>query len=258
MPLKNQVGLRASGQLHRHRSLEATPAHCSGEPQPAHQASHGATRHRVPLAIELTPDFAYAVDLEVALPHPPDLATQNLVPLRSRRAQPGIGFSGLVRVVGGRSDRQDRTDRLDSVLLPVVVDEGGGRAPPLRNPPTLCAGSRLRASAHGPLAPAPSGERAHRWLVPPAYPGSARPGAPSCGASHPSSRSSRQSTGCRPTARGTRARGRTPSARPSPSPRENTSSVCSWLQSLKRWSLRQSRGGSRSFAAAHSKYRFNA
>jgi hypothetical protein len=88
------------------------------------QPSHRAARNGVPLAVELTPDLPGAVDLEVLPPHTPNLVSQLLVGLRSGGAQRGIGLAALVILVGRRSDRQHLEDRLDSVLLSVVINEG--------------------------------------------------------------------------------------------------------------------------------------
>src|SRR5690606_18055701 len=56
--------------------------------------------------------------------HALDLDSERFVSPGSLGTNCGIGFSCLVRVVGGRSNRQYLADRLDSVLTTVVVDEG--------------------------------------------------------------------------------------------------------------------------------------
>src|SRR5690606_19900393 len=83
----------------------------------------GAPRIPLPLAVQLAPHLLGAVDLEVRLPHSPDLTAQPLIPLRARRAASRVSLAGLVLVVRRRSDRQLLADRLDSVLPAVLVDE---------------------------------------------------------------------------------------------------------------------------------------
>src|SRR5690606_20879995 len=90
----------------------------------SHQALHRTARHRSALALQLAPDFARTVDLQVVLPDPADLLSEDLVALGPSGAKRRITLLCLMRIVGRRSDRQYAADRLDSVLLPVSVDEG--------------------------------------------------------------------------------------------------------------------------------------
>jgi hypothetical protein len=57
-------------------------------------------------------------------PHPSNLFHQPVVTLHPHRPKLRIPLRCLVRVVGRRSDRQHRADRLDSVLPSLVIDKG--------------------------------------------------------------------------------------------------------------------------------------
>src|SRR5690606_32403069 len=94
------------------------------KPELSHQALHRTARHLSALALQLAPDFTRTVDLQVVLPDPADLLPKHLVSLGPSGAKRRIALLCLVGVVGRRSDRQQAADRLDSVLLPVSVDEG--------------------------------------------------------------------------------------------------------------------------------------
>src|SRR5690606_41024911 len=63
------------------------------------------------------------VDLLVLVPDPHDLGAELLVALRAFRASLRLSLLLLLCVVGRRSDRQYIADRLDSVLLTVLVDK---------------------------------------------------------------------------------------------------------------------------------------
>src|SRR5690606_20843671 len=76
------------------------------------------------LSVQLPPDFTRAVDLEVLLPDPADLLSKDLLSLGPSGSKRRVTLLCFVRVVGGWSDRQHARDRLDSILLPVLVDEG--------------------------------------------------------------------------------------------------------------------------------------
>ncbi len=67
--------------------------------------------------------IAHPVDLEVLVPHLPDLAFQRPLSLQARRNTAGLDLSGLMLVASGLSHRQLRADRLVPVLLVIGVDE---------------------------------------------------------------------------------------------------------------------------------------
>ena len=107
-------GDRGSYLASTDRSLEA---------QGAHEALHGAPGDLEAVTLQLVPDLPYTVDLVVVLPDPADLFLKDIIVALSRWDTEVIILSSLLLVLGRRSDRQHAADRLDSVLLAVVVDE---------------------------------------------------------------------------------------------------------------------------------------
>src|SRR5690606_25047303 len=99
-------------------------ANSTGKPELPHQPFNRASRHSSALSVQLPPDFTRAVDLEVLLPDPADLLSKDLLSLGPSGSKRRGTLLCFVRVVGGWSDRQHARDRLDSILLPVLVDEG--------------------------------------------------------------------------------------------------------------------------------------
>src|SRR5690606_10364314 len=77
-----------------------------------HQPLDRAARHRDALALQLVPDLARAVDLEVVPPDPADVLPKHLVTLGPSGAKRRISLLCIVSVVGRRSDRQHAADRL--------------------------------------------------------------------------------------------------------------------------------------------------
>src|SRR5207253_4097985 len=100
------------------------PARGAREPQPPHQAMHAAPPHGNLLASQLPPDLPRPVDLMVIVPDALNLGAQRVIPLRARRATGGIGLLRLVEEVRRWGDRQLRTDRLDPIVLSMLVHEG--------------------------------------------------------------------------------------------------------------------------------------
>src|SRR5882724_513690 len=122
----------------------------------------------------------------------------------------------------------------------------GGRAPPGQNTLTLCAESRSPVEAPGSRAPEPSASRPCRLERQPACRCRPPPSSPTPKASAPCSRSWLKLKRSSPSATDAHVRDPAPAV-----PRGNVSqaktcclSACSWLHLLKRWSLRQTRGGS--------------
>src|SRR5690606_31083282 len=103
------------------RQLEAATADGACQPQLQHQSLYPAASDPDAFPVQLLPDLLRTVDLLVLVPDSHDLDTELLVALRARRAS--LRLSLLLCVVGRRSDRQYIADRLDSVLLTVLVDE---------------------------------------------------------------------------------------------------------------------------------------
>ena len=218
-----------------------------------HQPRHRAAGHVVPFPQQLPPDLAHAVDLEVLIENPFDLDAEHDVALDARRCRLRLGAAGDVGVVCRRGDRQHLADRLDPVVVAVRIDEAdhgfhrrsssawAKYALALRRISLAWRSSRFSRSSAlmrsrssvvvpGPLA-----------LV-------------ALGLPHPVRQRLRRAAdlgrdrGDRRPLRGVLARGApTPSAPRAHAPRPRTSGMScdsSWLQSLKSWSLRQTRGGS--------------
>ena len=79
---------------------------------------------RVPSRRKLLPHFPRAVHLVVLIPDALDRRPQLGIALRPRRSCRRLLLLGLPQEVRGRSDGQDRADRLDSVHVSVLIDEG--------------------------------------------------------------------------------------------------------------------------------------
>ena len=69
------------------------------------------------------PDLVGAVDLEVVLPDPLDMAGQHLVALFTRAAQGRVLLPGGMPPVHRRGNLKDPADRLHPETVPVLVDE---------------------------------------------------------------------------------------------------------------------------------------
>lgn len=65
------------------------------------------------------------VDLEVLLPDPLNLRAQCIIPLDEVRSLFWAVALRLVVVEGRQGDRQLAADRLDPLLIPVLVDKSG-------------------------------------------------------------------------------------------------------------------------------------
>jgi hypothetical protein len=90
----------------------------------AHQSRHRAAGDIEAFAVELSPDFADAVDLEVLIEDAPNLDLQGGIPPGACRQFRRITPLGNMGPIGRRGDRQDLADRLDPVRLTMIVDEG--------------------------------------------------------------------------------------------------------------------------------------
>jgi hypothetical protein len=93
---------------------------------------NGAARDGDALAAELSRDLAHAVELEVLLPHPADVAPQFGVAAHPRRRRRRIGTARDMGVVRRRSDRQpDVPTAVGTSLLERRgrVDRGGQIGP---------------------------------------------------------------------------------------------------------------------------------
>src|SRR5690606_23322298 len=106
-----------------HRRAAVGAAHHAAQPEAIHQALHRAARHGDPLPRELFPDLVGTVARPLLAPHPYDLRAQRSIALLARRESRRVCLPSLLFVVRRRSDRQLGADRLDSVRLPVRVNE---------------------------------------------------------------------------------------------------------------------------------------
>src|SRR3984893_15494535 len=120
------------------------------------------------------------------------------------------------------------------------ITSRGGRAPPGQNTATPCAGSRWPDAAAQALAPAAS-DAPGRW---PRLPAPARSCESSCAASVAYSRSWVRSNRSLPSVIHTHARAHESSAPHAHALPLNIGLVFPLLHPLKKWSLRESRGGS--------------
>src|SRR3979490_1110077 len=86
----------------------------------SHQPLYGAAGNVKALALQLPPDLAHAIDLEVLRKDAGDLRLQRHIPPRSRGELLRIGALGDMGMVGRGDDRQDLADRLPPPDLPVI------------------------------------------------------------------------------------------------------------------------------------------
>src|SRR5690606_37673169 len=115
---------RSLRRVARHRGPRPpTTTNSTGKPELPHQPFNRAARHSNALSVQLPPDFTRAIDLEILLPDPLDLLSEHRLSPRPSRAERRIALPGLAGVVRRWSDRQHAADRLDSIPLPVRVDE---------------------------------------------------------------------------------------------------------------------------------------
>lgn len=107
----------------RRRGTDHKTATNTLQAQLTHQPLYRASSNINALPLELLPDFHDAIALHIVIPDALDFIAQQLVLLGTGASQFGLtGFGGM-QVVTGRSDLDNATDRLDSVLVPVLVDK---------------------------------------------------------------------------------------------------------------------------------------
>jgi hypothetical protein len=112
----HQVGWPRGARIRRGGPLGLATADAF-QAQLAHRPLHRAAGHRDPLAVQLAPDLAGAVDAEVLGMDAADLRLELAVAHGS-----GRGGSACGLVVGGQGDRQHPTDRLDPKSVLVTVE----------------------------------------------------------------------------------------------------------------------------------------
>ena len=112
----NRVLIRDGGADH----MTATNAL---QAQLTHQPLYRAASNINALTLELLPNFHDAIALHIVIPDSLDFIAQQLVLFGTSASQFGLTGFGCIKVVTGRSDLDNATDRLDSVLIPVLVDK---------------------------------------------------------------------------------------------------------------------------------------
>jgi hypothetical protein len=100
-----------------------TASDCSRDAHILHQTLHGAPGRRNFFPFELSPYLSNAVDPEVVFPDSLDFLTQVAFPLSAFASPCRISLLGLAFVVCRRCDLNLTTDRLDTVLVSVLVNE---------------------------------------------------------------------------------------------------------------------------------------
>jgi hypothetical protein len=106
-----------------HRRADRLAPNDTAKAHRAHLPRHRAAGDLDPLAPQLPPDFPHAVDLEVLVPDPPDVAGQLGVPLGTGWQLRRITPTGNMLVVRRRGDRQQPADRLDPMDVAMIVDK---------------------------------------------------------------------------------------------------------------------------------------
>jgi hypothetical protein len=115
---------RAVGRRAGNGGADLLASHDALQAHPAHQARDRAAGGHDPFPAELPPELAHTVDVEVRLPHAPDLDHERRVPSGPRWQPLQISALRRMGVVGGRGDRQQSADRLDPVDLAMIVKKG--------------------------------------------------------------------------------------------------------------------------------------
>ena len=112
-----------SAEIRNRGSLEGLAADGSLEAHLAHQALDSAAGDRGVVTPKGSPDLARPVDLLVRVQRLLNLPLQELVTLGLAGSGLGHQATPSMLEVGGWGDRQYLTDRLDPVLLPILIDE---------------------------------------------------------------------------------------------------------------------------------------
>jgi hypothetical protein len=100
MELPIDVIQRTRNGLVADRRANRFAANCPLKAHGTHQSFHGATRNIMTFAAQLSPHFAYAVDLEVLGEDPPNLQSESPITLRPSRKLVGIGSLSRVQAIG--------------------------------------------------------------------------------------------------------------------------------------------------------------
>ena len=114
---------RTRGRRIADRGPHPLAAHDALQAHLPHQPRDRAAGDRDPLAAELPPDLAHAIDPEVLLEHAADFGLRVGIAPRPGRQLARIGAPRHMGVIGRRGDRQNAADRLDPVDGAMIVDE---------------------------------------------------------------------------------------------------------------------------------------
>ena len=115
---------RTYGFAIRHRGTNYLAAPDALQSQTAHQPRNGTTGNLHLVAPEVLPNFHDAVALHVVLPYTLDVLTQQLILLSASASPLRLSGTCCMQVVTGRSDLHHAADRLDTVTVTVLVNEG--------------------------------------------------------------------------------------------------------------------------------------
>ena len=91
-------------------------------PKVRHQARDRATGDCSALAVQLPPDLADAIDLQVFIPAPPDFWAKLSNPLVASRQLCRISPAGGTDATGGRGDGRHTADRSNPIRAAMLID----------------------------------------------------------------------------------------------------------------------------------------
>src|SRR5690606_13466672 len=113
--------------LVRYRRFDGPASNDALKSHRPHEPSDCAAGDIKAFPLQLTPDLAHAVDLEVLVEHPAYLDLHGDIAPGAGRQAVHIRAFGNTLIIGGRGNRQQSADRLDPESRTVFVDEGNHR-----------------------------------------------------------------------------------------------------------------------------------
>ena len=114
---------RARNGLVRDRRADRLAPNNALQSHVLHQPGDRAARYILALPLQLPPDLARPVDMEILLEHPANFALQRDIAPRPRRQFTRVGPLGRVIVIRRWGDRQHLADRLDPMRLALIVNK---------------------------------------------------------------------------------------------------------------------------------------
>jgi len=118
---------RAWRGLVRYGGFDGFAANDAVQPNASHKPSDGAAGDVVTLPLQLSPDLAHAIDMEVLVEHPAYLDLHGDVASGAGRQTVDVRAFGDDIIIGGWGNRQQPADRLDPEHRAVCIDEGNHR-----------------------------------------------------------------------------------------------------------------------------------